>query len=238
MTEHLTEVQIQRDYYAATADRYDAMHVGEKDEHSFALGFLLSALDFFEIRSVLDVGAGTGRTVKFIRERRPDVRVVGVEPVQALIDQGRAKGLGPDELVHGDATALAFGDGEFDLVCEFAVLHHVPEPARAVDEMLRVAGKAVFLSDTNRFGQGSPLARTAKQALAALGIWRLADLVKTRGKGYTISEGDGLAYSYSVFDNYRQIRRACRRVHLLNTVDASSPSLYRGAAHVALLGVK
>ncbi|HEX8694172.1 MAG TPA: class I SAM-dependent methyltransferase [Longimicrobium sp.] len=237
MADPRSEVELQREYYAATAASYDEMHLAEGDEHYFALSFMLAVLDFFEIRSVLDVGAGTGRTVKFIRERRPDVRVVGVEPVPALIEEGLRKGLSADELRQGDATRLQFADGEFDLVCEFAVLHHVPRPEVAVAEMLRVARKAVFISDANRFGQGGPLSRGVKQVLAALGLWRVADLVKTRGKGYTLSEGDGLAYSYSVFDNYRQIRAQCRRVHLLNTVDASA-NLYRTAAHVALLGVK
>lgn len=231
------EVEVQRAYYASTAQRYDEMHVCEGDEHYFALSFMLSMLDFLEIRSVLDVGAGTGRTVQYIRAHRPDIRVVGIEPVQALIDQGYAKGLSADELRVGDATALPYGDGEFDLVCEFAVLHHVREPRLAVAEMLRVAGRAVFISDTNRFGQGSAAARTAKQVLSALGLWKAADLVRTRGKGYTISEGDGLAYSYSVFDNYRQVRERCRRIHLLNTVDGGV-NPYRTAPHVALLGIK
>lgn len=231
------EVEVQRAYYASTAQRYDEMHVCEGDEHYFALSFMLSMLDFLEIRSVLDVGAGTGRTVQYIRAHRPGIRVVGIEPVQALIEQGYAKGLSADELREGDATALPYGDGEFDLVCEFAVLHHVREPRLAVAEMLRVARRAVFISDTNRFGQGRAAVRTAKQVLGALGLWKVADLVRTRGKGYTISEGDGLAYSYSVFDNYRQVREQCRRIHLLNTVDGGV-NPYRTAPHVALLGIK
>ncbi|HEY7770999.1 class I SAM-dependent methyltransferase [Longimicrobium sp.] len=235
MTQH--EVEVQRAYYASTAQRYDEMHVREGDEHYFALSFMLSMLDFLEIRSVLDVGAGTGRTVQHIRAHRPDIRVVGIEPVQALIDQGHAKGLSADELRVGDATALPYADGEFDLVCEFAVLHHVREPRRVVAEMLRVARRAVFISDTNRFGQGSAAVRAAKQLLSAVGLWKAADLVRTRGKGYTLSEGDGLAYSYSVFDDYRQVREGCRRIHLLNTVDGGV-NPYRTAPHVALLGIK
>lgn len=237
MSERGTEEELQRAYYAATAEAYDDMHVCEGDEHYFALCFMLSTFDLLGIRSVLDVGAGTGRTVQFIKEHRPDVRVVGVEPVAELIEQGRRKGLGEDDLVLGDANRLAYADGEFDLVCEFAVLHHVRTPERAVSEMLRVARRAVFISDTNRFGQGSAVGRAAKQLLSAIGLWKAADLVRTRGKGYSISEGDGLFYSYSVFDNYAQVRRACRRVHVLNTVDAGV-NPYRSAANVALLGVK
>jgi hypothetical protein len=113
----------------------------------------------------------------------------------------------------------------------------VRDHRRAVSEMLRVARKAIFISDSNSFGQGSRLVRAAKQALRAAGLWRIADLVKTRGRGYTITEGDGLAYSYSVFDDYRLIKASCRSMHLLNTQDADV-NPYRSASHVALLGIK
>jgi hypothetical protein len=103
--------------------------------------------------------------------------------------------------------------------------------------MLRVASKAVFISDGNNFGQGSPPQRMIKQALRAAGLWKAFDYVKTRGKGYLISEGDGLYYSYSVFTDYPQIARSCSRVHLLNT-RPSGPNLSRSAPQVALLGIK
>lgn len=231
------EVQIQRSYYAQTAEQYDSMQLSEKDEHFFALQFLISMLDFFEIQSVLDIGAGTGRAGSYIKAQRPHIKVKGVEPVQELVAVGRQKGLSEEELVVGDATSLEFDDGEFDLVCSFAVLHHIRHPEDAVAEMLRVARKGIFISDANRFGQGSLLERSVKQLLGYLGIWNLMDFVKTGGKGYHLSEGDGLFYSYSVFDNYQQVREQCQRVHVINTVDASI-NLFRTAPHVALLGIK
>ena len=76
-----------------------------------------------------------------------------------------------------------------------------------------------------------------KGAIAALGLWRAFDYVRTGGKGYNVSAGDGLFYSYSVYNDYRQIRAACRTVHQFNTVDAGL-SLRDSAPHVALLGIK
>ncbi len=70
-----------------------------------------------------------------------------------------------------------------------------------------------------------------------IGLWRVVDFIKTKGKGYTISEGDGLAYSYFVFNNYKQISGYCKPIHLLNTKDGGM-NLYRTASHVALLGIK
>jgi hypothetical protein len=132
---------------------------------------------------------------------------------------------------------LGFGDGSFDLVCEFGALHHIPRPAVAVSEMIRVAEKAIFISDANNFGQGGRLFRLLKQVINSMGLWPLADRIKTRGKGYTLTKGDGLAYSYSVFNDYKQIAAKCRSVHMLNTAN-SGPNLYRAASHVALLGLK
>jgi ubiquinone/menaquinone biosynthesis C-methylase UbiE len=154
-----------------------------------------------------------------------------------LRDIAYRNGISRADLIEGDVLALPFEDGAFDLVCEYGVLHHIQTPARAVAEMLRVAKKAVFIADSNNFGQGSVFARTMKQTFHALGLWPLVDFIKTRGRGYTISEGDGLAYSYSVFNDYRQIRAQCRSVHVINTVDAGI-NPYRTATHVALLGIK
>ena len=231
------EVSLQRQYYADTAAKYDAMQISEQDEHQFALAILSAMIEHYGIKSVLDVGSGTGRALRYLKARHPGVRFVGIEPVEALRKVGHQAGLSPEELKDGDVNALAAADGEFDLVCEFAVLHHVPKPELAVTEMLRVARKAVFISDANNVGQGGPLIRLFKQAINAIGLWRAFDRLRTGGKGYHVSAGDGLVYSYSVFNNYDQIRAACEAVHQFNTVDAG-PSLPRSAPHVAILGVK
>ncbi len=209
-----------------------------KEESTISrLRFMLSMIGFIEIRSVLDIGSGTGRALLELRRACPDLRILGIEPSPELREIGYSKGLSEAELVDGDAQQLVFEDGAFDLVCEFGALHHIPKPQRAVSEMLRVASKAIFISDCNNFGQGGLLIRTVKQTLRALGLWPVADFLKTRGKGYLVSEGDGLAYSYSIFSDYRQISRRCKRVHLLNTRPAGV-NLYRSAATVALLGIK
>jgi ubiquinone/menaquinone biosynthesis C-methylase UbiE len=231
------EIAIQRDYYRRTSSRFDEMHLGSKGEHDFALAFMQSMIDFLDIGSMLDVGAGTGRALVQIKKSHANLRILGVEPSAAQRDVGYTKGLSRQELIEGDAQQLQFADGAFDLVCEFGALHHMTDPGKAVSEMLRVARKAIFISDSNNFGQGSLASRTVKQVLRSIGLWRVADLIKTRGRGYTLSEGDGLFYSYSVFNNYPEIARRCKSVHLVNTV-AAGTNLYRSAGHIALLGIK
>lgn len=232
-----SEVEIQRQYYRDTAGTYTDRCVNEKDEHYFALSFLLSALDYIEAKSVLDIGSGTGRALTYLKQRRPDIHIVGVEPVEELRSIGYANGLSRTDLIEGDATQLQFADSQFDIVCEFGMLHHVRSPETVVAEMLRVARKAIFISDGNNFGQGSFVARSIKQLLNLMGLWGVANYIKTKGKGYSISKGDGLFYSYSVYNNYDQIKRACKSVHVFNTHPAGI-NPYRSAGHIALLGVK
>ena len=166
----------------------------------------------------------------------PTTKVVSLEPVAELRQIGYRDGLGPDELIDGDAYALPFAPGSFDLVCEFGMLHHVKFPSRAVAEMLRVGKRGIFISDINNFGNGAPAARFAKQIINAMGLWKFADSLKTRGRGYEISDGDGLAYSYSVYNDFAQISRLCDIYSLNTQPGAINP--YRSASHVALLGIR
>jgi len=81
--------------------------------------------------------------------------------------------------------------------------------------MLRVAKKAVFISDSNRFGQGSRAARLIKLCLYKSRLWGIFNYLNTSGRGYLISEGDGLAYSYSVYDSFEEIARWADRMILI-----------------------
>jgi ubiquinone/menaquinone biosynthesis C-methylase UbiE len=231
------EAEIQQKYYAENAHKYSEMHDQEKDEHYFALALLVATIDYFGIESILDIGSGTGRAVTYLKKKCPGVKVIGIEPVEELRRIGYRNGLSQEELIEGDALKLNFRDGEFDMVCEFGMLHHIRSPEIVVGEMLRVAKKAIYVSDSNNFGQGSAPARTVKQLLNSFGLWKAANLVMTRGKGYYLSEEDGLAYSYSVFNSYKQIEEKCKRIHLLNTAPGKI-NPYKTASHVALLGVK
>lgn len=232
-----SEEDAQRKYYAQRAPGYDAAHLRDGDEHHVALAVLTGAFDLLSASSVLEVGAGTGRGLRYLAKHSPQLRRHGIEPVAELREVAYGAGVARETLTDGDARQLAFPDGAFDVVCAFGVLHHVRDHAQVVREMLRVARKAIFISDSNNFGQGRPLVRAVKQLLNATRLWSIADLIKTRGKGYTITQGDGLAYSYSLFSDYPLIRQRCRHVHLINTVDAGI-NPYRSASHVAVLGVK
>jgi hypothetical protein len=55
-------------------------------------------------------------------------------------------------------------------------------------------------------------------------LWGAFNYVRTSGKGYQISEGegDGLSYSYSVYDSFDQIAQWADRVFVIST-DKNKP---------------
>ena len=83
------------------------------------------------------------------------------------------------------------------------------------------------------------MSRSLIQFINLLGLWKVYDYVRTKGKGYQISAGDGLFYSYSAFNNYKQIKAACKGgVQILNTNKYARINPYSTATHVALFGIK
>jgi ubiquinone/menaquinone biosynthesis C-methylase UbiE len=230
-----SEIQLQRDYYARTAGIYEDLHVQQDDEHYFALAWMAALIGQYGCRSVLDVGSGTGRGLIFLKSMFPGLRVVGVEPSPELRQIGYEKGLSREELVAGDALKLDFADGTFDLVCEFGVLHHVKYPRRMLSEMMRVAKSGIFVSDSNHFACGSLPNQITKRVLRSLHLWKAAYWLRTGGKCYGISDGDGLSYAYSVFDDYEFIRAHCKQVHMVNTSGTGSDFL-SSARNVAVFG--
>lgn len=225
----------QRAYYERTAAEYDSMHLRES-EHEFALAQLLGLMKFYSFDSLLDVGSGTGRVPRFAKRDLPGVRVCGLEPVAGLREIGYQNGLGPDELMDGNALSLADPDDSWDIVCAFGILHHIPEPEVAIAEMCRVAKHGVFFSDLNNYGCGSLPQRALAQTLRMLRLWRPFQYIKNGGKYEKYSEGDGVHYSYSLFDSLPTIRRKFSQIHLSNT-KGDSPNLFRGCSHISVFAV-
>lgn len=101
----------------------------------------IDALQLFAGEAVLDVGCGTGEDVAAMAARvAPGGRAVGVDLSVAMIEQAwaRHRGSGDVQFEVADAMALPFGDGEFSAVREERMLQHVPEPDKALTEIVRV----------------------------------------------------------------------------------------------------
>jgi len=231
-----TAIERQRAYYAETASKYDEMHL-QDPEHEYAIAQLTGLLNHYRFDSLLDVGAGTGRVMRRAQGIKSSIKVRGVEPVQALREIGHAKGIGVDDLTDGDATKLPFADNSWDVVCAFGILHHIPNPNVAIAEMCRVAKHAVFFSDLNNYGCGSFPQRLLAQTLHKLGLWKTFQWVKNGGKMDKYSEGDGVHFSYSLFDSLDVIKQKFPQTFLSNT-KGQAKSIYRGCSHMSVFAVK
>jgi SAM-dependent methyltransferase len=212
------------------------------DEHFVALNFISTVIDGSGYRSILDVGTGTGRGVKHFIRRHDGLEVRGVEPVRAMIDQAeRANEVPPGCIIEGRGDKLPFADDSFDAVCELGVLHHVADPDAIVEEMTRVARRAVFLSDENRFANGGPFHRAAKYGLYRLGLWPTAYRLANHGKPYHLSDEDGgVVYSYSVYDSLDHLNSWADRTFMIPTVPTQSTWFHPlfGARNILLAALR
>jgi len=100
-------------------------------------------LDFAGTRDgerVLDVGCGTGRLSQAVGERSMPGEVRAIDLAPAYVDYAKSRNRDPRILFElGDACAMNFADHTFDRVLSMLVLHFVPQAARAIAEMRRVA---------------------------------------------------------------------------------------------------
>jgi 2-polyprenyl-3-methyl-5-hydroxy-6-metoxy-1,4-benzoquinol methylase len=87
-------------------------------------------------REVLDVGTGSGR--HSFQAARSGARVVAVD-LGASIDVARRNLPSSVLTVQADAEALPFAPESFDIVMSIGVLHHLPDPDRALRSITRYA---------------------------------------------------------------------------------------------------
>lgn len=107
--------------------------------------------------TVLDVGTGPGSIPVKLSQRRPRLRVIGVDRSHNMLRVAEAAaaraGLGARvAFLLADASRLCFPDHTFDLIISNSLLHHLSHPGKALDEIARIArprGK-VLLRDLSR----------------------------------------------------------------------------------------
>ncbi len=101
---------------------------------------LIEALDVHSTERVLDVATGSGNAA--LAAARRGCAVVGSDYVPALLDRARrradAEGL-EIEFVEGDAEALPFADGSFDVVSSVFGAMFAPNQEKTASELARVA---------------------------------------------------------------------------------------------------
>ena len=120
----------------------------------------------------LDIGCGTGVfTEQVVRDCAP-AAVTGIDPSpEQLAFAAERAGLNGAEFRVGDAQALPFADGSFDIAVMALVVHFIPDPGKAVAEMARVLRRGgrgtAYVWDFTK--AGSPTAPLAA-AMKAIGL--------------------------------------------------------------------
>lgn len=125
-----------RSYYDEFAARYEDQRRTRQPDGYHALIDDLEidfALRYASGGDLLEVGCGTGLILERLVPHCRSAKGVDLSP--GMLEPAKARGL---DVRVGSATELPFDDGQFDVVCSFKVLAHVPEIERAFKEMLRV----------------------------------------------------------------------------------------------------
>jgi ubiquinone/menaquinone biosynthesis C-methylase UbiE len=175
-----------RRQFDALAPVWDSMRL----EDTFApYDAALAAVDDAP-RHVLDVGTGTGAGALRLARRFPHAHIVGVDLSTAMLEQARRNT--PAELQErvryqrGDASALPFADGSFELVTHANMIPFFDEVARVVSP----GGRALFAFSS---GAETPIyvpAQRLREELARRGFTEFAEFDAGRGNALLARKGD------------------------------------------------
>lgn len=129
------------EYYNSIASGYDDLYGEEQlKKLNFIIGKLPS--NFFEgVKTILDVGCGTGISSDYFAKLGFDV--VGVDPSSGLLEQNT---FGRCKFVLGSAEELPFKDNSFDLVVSFTAIQNFDDLLNGLKEIRRVCKKKFILT--------------------------------------------------------------------------------------------
>ncbi|MDX9916584.1 MAG: class I SAM-dependent methyltransferase [Gudongella sp.] len=141
-----------RGVFHAIARIYGLFYNYQKNYYSGVLEQNKAKIDYSEVKSILDVGSGTGALCTSFKAFIPEVS--GVEPVERMVQISKEKTRGKDISFYvGNALeGLEFTDSSYDIVIASYVAHGMKEKERIklYKEMYRVARKYMIIYDYNR----------------------------------------------------------------------------------------
>ena len=97
---------------------------------------------------ILDVGCGTGRLLRKIRERWPYARLIGVDPAEGMVKKARQ--MMPDStFIVSPAESIPLPDTSVDLIFSTTSFHHWSDQLQGIREIRRVLrpGGQFFVAD-------------------------------------------------------------------------------------------
>ncbi len=178
--EHIKDVNTR--YHDAAADEYDAkwgIDFGEtgQEQVRLKLAKALGGKGGQRFGDGLEIGSGTGYFSLNLLQLGAIERLTATDISPGMLARlsATAEGLGLEvDTVRTEAEELPFGDERFDIVFGHAVLHHIPDLAKAFAEfrrVLRPGGAIVFCGEPSRYGDR--LAAVPKRAgMLVAPAWR------------------------------------------------------------------
>ena len=124
-----------QEFFASSAGQWDRLR-----EELFGDRFHLAAMAAFAEAdwTVGDLGCGTGQVSAAFAPFVTRVIAVDASPAMLHAAKKRLHGFDNIDLRRGDLEQLPIDDGRLDAATLMLVLHHVPDPARALVEVARV----------------------------------------------------------------------------------------------------
>ncbi len=137
--------KFQKEYWESNANKRDYKHPIVKFFVKQRLDWVKETIDLKKIKSAFDVGCGDGFATYYF-DKEID-KVEGGDIAEYMLELNP---LPRKKLRVIDAEDLPLKDASYDMVYTWEVLHHVPNPQKAVDEMARVSKKYVVIFEPNR----------------------------------------------------------------------------------------
>ncbi len=98
--------------------------------------------------TVLDVGCGDGAFLEYVRDRKPGLRLIGIDGSNAAIAKLRGKDLHGEVVADLNAPDLsAFRD--VDIIVAMELIEHLPEPERLMAEFLKTRAEVFYITIPN-----------------------------------------------------------------------------------------
>ena len=137
-------IGIVKDIFASVTDKYDFLNRFLSGRRDVAWRKrTVSEMNFFNTNRFLDVATGTGDLALDCANTYSDVKVIGVDFVQEMVNNGLKK-VDTQNLEHrvelkwGDATNIDFIDDTFDVTAIAFGIRNIPNKEKALSEMKRI----------------------------------------------------------------------------------------------------
>lgn len=118
------------DYYDNIASGYYELHSKEQKKKLILISHHLKVDPHDRL---LDVGCGTGLSSEVF-----NCKIVGVDPSQGMVSQGRKRRWQNMDFVQGEAEHLPFAENSNDIVICVTAIHNFKDPTRGLMEIRRV----------------------------------------------------------------------------------------------------